>query len=237
MTSFRKAIRFCSLVLTLGVPFAASAATFDVKTLIDTDNNRGTGCNVVTPGGIVSGIDVMITTAGSVTGSTGTVTAVTRQTCVNPVLNQFSSPVAVDGGWNVGVSTSGSTAGDVFVESHMGLDVLTMDNIGTPRFVFTSSSGLSFDVLLTPWSWGGGDIIMPHASRDRAVTPLPPRNIVLDGLNPTGRATFRWPTGPPRPRYGASSAPAPTPGCTISSSIFRSTPTAPRRPRTTTTTR
>ena len=184
MISFRKAIRFCSLVLTLGVPFAASAATFDVKTLIDTDNNRGTGCSVVTPGGIVSGIDVMITTAGSVTGSTGSVTAVTRQTCVNPVLNQFSSPIAVDGGWNVGVSTSGPTAGDVFVESHMGLDVLTMDNIGTPRFVFMSSSGLNSDVLLTPWSWGGGDIIMPHASRDRAVTPAPPRNIVLDGLKP-----------------------------------------------------
>ena len=161
-----------------------SAATFDVKTLIDTDNNRGTGCSVVTPGGIVSGIDVMITTAGSVTGSTGSVTAVTRQTCVNPVLNQFSSPIAVDGGWNVGVSTSGPTAGDVFVESHMGLDVLTMDNIGTPRFVFMSSSGLNSDVLLTPWSWGGGDIIMPHASRDRAVTPAPPRNIVLDGLKP-----------------------------------------------------
>ena len=184
MISFRKAIRFCSLVLTLGVPFAASAATFDVKTLIDTDNNRGTGCNVVTPSGIVSGIDVMITTAGTVTGSTGTVTAVTRQTCVNPVLNQFSSPVAVDGGWNVGVSTAGATAGDVFVESHMGLDVLTMDNIGTPRFVFTSSSGLAFDVLLTPWSWGGGDIVMPHAARDRAMTPLAQRNIVLDGLNP-----------------------------------------------------
>ncbi|HEV7487911.1 MAG TPA: putative Ig domain-containing protein [Thermoanaerobaculia bacterium] len=179
MTSFRKAIRFCSLVLTLGVPFAASAATFDVKTLIDTDNNRGSGCNVVTPGGIVSGIDVMITTAGSVTGSTGTVTAVTRQTCVNPVLNQFSSPTAVDGGWNVGVSP----IGDVFVESHMGLDVLTMDNIGTPRFVFTASSGLSSDVLLTPWSWGGGDIIMPHAGRDRAVTPTLPRNILLDGLS------------------------------------------------------
>jgi hypothetical protein len=177
MTSFRKAIRFCSLVLTLGVPFAASAATFDVKTLIDTDNNRGTGCNVVTPGGIVSGIDVIVTTSGSVTGSTGTVTAVTRQTCVNPVLNQFSSATAVDSGWNIGVSP----IGDVTVESHMGLDVLTMDNIGTPRFVFIASSGLSSDVLLTPWSWGGGDIIMPHAARDRAVSPTPPRNILLDG--------------------------------------------------------
>src|SRR3954454_14934266 len=180
MTSYRKAIRLFSLVLALGLPIAASAATFDVKTLIDTDNSRGTGCNVVTPGGIVSGIDVIVTTQGTVTGTTGTVTAVTRQTCVNAVLNQFSSPTAVDSGWTVGVSP----IGDVTVESHMGLDVLTMDNIGTPRFVFMSPSGLSSDVLLTPWSWGGGDIIMPHAARDRAVAPAPPRNIVLDGASP-----------------------------------------------------
>jgi large repetitive protein len=181
MTSYRKAIRFFSLFLSLGLPIAASAATFDVKTLIDTDNSRSTGCNVVTAGGIVSGIDVIVTTQGTVTGATGTVTAVTRQTCVNPVLNQFSSATAVDGGWSVGVSTTGSTAGDVTVESHMGLDVLTMDNIGTPRFVFLTSSGLSSDFLLTPWSWGGGDIVMPHAGRDRAVTPTLPRNILLDG--------------------------------------------------------
>jgi hypothetical protein len=179
MTSYRNAIRFCSLVLSLGLSMAASAATFDVKTLIDTDNSRSTGCNVATPGGIVSGIDVIVTTSGTVTGNNGTVTAVTRQTCVNPVLSQFSSATAVDSGWTVGVSP----IGDVFVESHMGLDVLTMDNIGTPRFVFTSSSGLSSDVLLTPWSWGGGDIIMPHAARDRSSAPLPPRNILLDGAN------------------------------------------------------
>src|SRR5258706_4665783 len=182
MTSYRKAIRFFSLALSLGLPIAASAATFDVKTLIDTDNSRSTGCTVATPGGFVNGIDVIVTTQGTVTGATGTVTAVTRQTCVNPVLNQFSSPTAVDGGWNVGVSTTGSTAGDVTVESHMGLDVLTWDNITTPRFVFISTSGLSSDVLLTPWSWGGGDIFMPHASRDRAMTPTQQRNILLDGV-------------------------------------------------------
>src|SRR5437763_6352897 len=162
MTSYRKAIRLVSLVLSVALSIAASAATFDVKTLIDTDNSRSTGCSVVTPGGIVSGIDVIVTTQGSVTGATGTVTAVTRQTCVNPVLNQFSSPTAVDGGWNVGVSP----IGDVTVESHMGLDVLTMDNIGTPRFVFISTSGLSSDILLTPWSCGGGELVLPHAGRD-----------------------------------------------------------------------
>jgi hypothetical protein len=168
------------IAVSLLVCVPASAATFDVKALIDTDNSRATGCNVVTVGGIVGGIDVIVTTSGTVTGATGTVTAVTRQTCMNPVLNQFSSATPVDGGWNVGVSTIGSTAGDVTVESHMGLDVLTMDNIGTPRFVFMTSSGLSSDVLLTPWSWGGGDIIMPHAARDRAVAPTP-RSILLDG--------------------------------------------------------
>ena len=183
MTSYRKAIRLFSLVLSLGLPIAASAATFDVKTLIDTDNRRSTGCSVVTPGGIVNGIDVIVTTQGTVTGATGTVTSVTRQTCTNAVLNQFGSPTAVDGGWNVGVSTTGSTAGDVTVESHMGLDVLTWDNIGTPRFVFMSTSGLSSDVLLTPWSWGGGDIIMPHAARDRSMTPVQQRNILLDGAS------------------------------------------------------
>src|SRR3954452_25201819 len=173
MISFRNAIRFFSLVLSLGLTAAASAATFDVKTLIDMDNRRSTGCSVVTPGGIVNGIDMIVTTQGTVTGTTGTVTAVTRQTCVNAVLNQFSSPAAVDSGWTVGVSP----IGDVTVESHMGLDVLTMDNIGTPRFVFMTTSGLTSDVLLTPWSWGGGDIIMPHAARDRAVAPAP-RNIL-----------------------------------------------------------
>src|SRR3954447_1327067 len=179
MISFRKAIRFCSLVLSLGLTAAASAATFDVKTLIDMDNSRSTGCSVVTPGGIVNGIDMIVTTQGTVTGATGTVTSVTRQTCTNAVLNQFSSPAAVDSGWTVGVSP----IGDVTVESHVGVDVLTWDNIGTPRFVFMSTSGLSSDVLLTPWSWGGGDIVMPHAARDRAMTPVQQRNILLDGAS------------------------------------------------------
>jgi len=177
MSSYRNAIRFFSLAFSLALPITASAGTFDVKALIDSDNSRSTGCSVTTPGGIVSGIDIVLTTSGTVTGSSGTVTAVTRQTCANPGLNLLSAPVAVDGGWNVGVSS----IGDLLIESHLGADIITMDNVGTPRFVFTSSSGLLSDVQLTPWSWGGGDIVMPHAGRDRAVTPTPPRNIVLNG--------------------------------------------------------
>ena len=174
MSSYRSAIRFFPLAFSLALSVTASAGTFDVKALIDTDNSRSTGCTVVTPGGIVSGIDIVLTTNGVTTGTSGNVTGVTRQTCTGGVL---SSPVTVDGGWSVGVNS----AGDLLIESHLGADIITMDNVKTPRFVFMSSSGLLSDVQLTPWSWGGGDIIMPHAGRDRAVTPTPPRNIVLDG--------------------------------------------------------
>ncbi|MEA2337455.1 MAG: large repetitive protein, partial [Thermoanaerobaculia bacterium] len=146
MSSYRNAIRFLFVVLTLTTSIAASAATFDVKALIDSDKSRSTGCNVVTPGGIVSGIDLVVTTTGTYTAAGGSVTGVTRQTCSNPGLNLLSSPVTVDSGWNVGVSP----IGDLLIETHLGLDVITMDNVGTPRFVFTSSSGLLSDVLTTP---------------------------------------------------------------------------------------
>ena len=176
MSSHRTAIRRMFLVaLALTLPIVASASTFDVKALIDTDNSRGTGCTMITPGGIVTGIDVVLTTAGTVTGTTGTVTAVTRQTCSG---GSLGLPTAVDsGGWNVGVSPSG----DLFIESHFGLDLITMDTIRTPRFVFTASSGTFSDVILTPYSWGGGDIVMFHAARDRAVASTSPRTITLDG--------------------------------------------------------
>jgi VCBS repeat-containing protein len=163
------------VALALTLPIVASAATFEVKALIDTDNSRGTGCTMITPGGLVSGIDVVLTTAGTVTGTTGTVTGVTRQTCSG---GSLGLPTAVDsGGWNVGVSPSG----DLFIESHFGLDLITMDNIRSPRFVFTASSGTLSDVILTPYSWGGGDIVMLQAARDRAVASAPPRTITLDG--------------------------------------------------------
>ncbi len=173
MITSRTALRTLLSSLALAFPLLASAATFDVKALIDVDNNRGTGCNVTTVGGIVSGIDTILTTSGSVTGGVGTVTGVTRQTCAGGV---FSAPVAVDSGWNVGVSPSG----DLTIETHLGTDVITWDNVGTPRFVFTATSGLSSDAQLSPWSWGGGDIVLTHAARDRAVsTGL--RAITLNG--------------------------------------------------------
>jgi hypothetical protein len=176
MRPYRTAIRLLFSV-TLALPISAFAANFEVKALIDTDNSRSTGCSVLTPGGVVSGIDIVVTTAGTVSGTTGSVTGVTRQTCVNTSANFFSSPIAVDGGWNAGVSSSG----DLLVESHLGPGVITMDNVRTPRFVFTTASGIFADALLTPFSWGGGDIVLTHAARDHAVATRVLRTITLDG--------------------------------------------------------
>ena len=171
--------RFTTRLLAVGsllYSLSAFAANYDVKALIDTDNSRSTGCPVALPdGSTVTGIDTILTTSVTVTGTTGTVTAVTRQTCSG---GSFGGPVPVDNGWHVGVSP----AGDLLIESHLGPNVITMNNVGSPRFVFTTtSSGLLFDTLLQPNTTGGGDIIMRQAGRDRAVTPHPPRTIVLDG--------------------------------------------------------
>ena len=177
MSTNRTAIRFLIFIFLVTLPLSAFAATYDVKALIDTDNNRATGCSVGLSGGtIVSGIDTILTTSVAVTGTTGTVTGVTRQTC-NLVSGLFGAGVPVDSGWNVGVSSTG----DLLVESHLGPTILTWDNVGTPRFVFTASSGSLSDVLLTPFSTGGGDIVMPHAVRDRAVLAHALRTIHLDG--------------------------------------------------------
>jgi hypothetical protein len=177
MSTNRTAIRLLFAAL-LALPLSAFAAGYDVKAFIDTDNKRATGCSAVLQDGTnVSGIDTILNTFVTVSGGTGTVTAVTRQTCVTPSLNLFSGAVPVDGGWNVSVSPTG----DLLIESHLGPNILTMDNVGTPRFVFTTSSGLLSDILLQPFSTGGGDIILPHAARDRAVSTHPLRTITLDG--------------------------------------------------------
>jgi hypothetical protein len=178
MSLIRNAIRaLCFVAVAVAIPISASADNFEIRALIDVDNSRSTGCNITTPGGIVSGIDTILTTDGTVSGTTATVTAVTRQTCVNPAANLFSTPVAVDSGWTVGVSS----IGDLLIESHLGPGVITLDNIRTPRFVFTATSGIFSDALLTPFSWGGGDIILPLAARDRAVATRGLRKIILDG--------------------------------------------------------
>jgi hypothetical protein len=181
MTTCRKALRtFFFFAVSLLLPLAASAGTFEVKALIDVDHSRSTGCSVSTAEGPIGGVDMVVTTAGTTNGTTASVTSVTRQTCVNATLNLLSSPVAVDGGWNVGISPTG----DLTVESHVGPEVITATTVGSPRFVFTASSGLLSDFLLTTYPSLLSDIVLPpavHVGRQRAAASGPPRVITLDG--------------------------------------------------------
>jgi hypothetical protein len=50
MSKHRTAIRFLFIAV-LALPLSAFAANYEVKALIDTDNNRSTGCTGFYPGG------------------------------------------------------------------------------------------------------------------------------------------------------------------------------------------
>jgi len=193
MSSFRNAIRFIVCATALTLPLSAYAANYNVQVFFDTDANRGTGCTLTTANGPVSGIEQVLTTAVTVTGGTGTVTGVTRQVCTSGF---FGSPIPVAGGWNVTVSPTGV----LFVETHVGANVMTMTNIGTMRLAFNVLSGTLSDAMTSDF---GDDILFPvRPGRRHAVTTSgPPRAIHLDGLEPD------W-NGVPVLGYGDAASPA-----------------------------
>jgi hypothetical protein len=193
MSSFRNAVRFVFFVLVLTIPLSAYAANYNVQVFLDTDANRATGCTLTTANGPVSGIEQVLTTAVTVTGGAGTVTGVTRQVCTNGF---FGAPIAVNGGWNVGVSPTGI----LFVETHVGANVMTMTNVGTMRVAFNVLSGSLSDAMTSDF---GDDILFPvRPGRRHAVTTSgPPRVIHLDGLEPD------W-NGVPVLAYGDAASPA-----------------------------
>jgi hypothetical protein len=193
MSSFRNAFRFLVCAVALTLPLSAYAANYNIQVFFDTDANRATGCTLTTANGPVSGIEQVLTTAVTVTGGTGTVTGVTRQVCSSGF---FGAPIPVNGGWNVGVSPTGI----LFVESHVGANVMTMTNVGTMRLAFNVLSGSLSDAMTTDF---GDDILFPvRPGRRRAVTTSgPPRAIHLDGLEPD------W-NGVPVLAYGDAASPA-----------------------------
>jgi hypothetical protein len=174
MSLYRNAIRFIISTLALTLPLSAYAVNYDVKVLMDTDTNRATGCTVSTASGPVSGIEQVLTTSISVSGGSATVTGVTRQLCTGGFLG---APIPVDGGWNVGVSPTGN----LFVETHLGANIITMTNIGTMRLDFAVSSGSISDAITSDF---GNDILYPvRPGRHHAVmSPNVLRSIHLDGL-------------------------------------------------------
>jgi hypothetical protein len=192
MSLHRNAIRFFLFAVALTLPLSAYAANYDVKVLMDTDINRSTGCVVSTASGPVAGIEQVLTTSVSVTGGTATVTGVTRQLCTSGFLG---SPIPVDGGWNVGVSSTGN----LFVETHVGANVITMTNVGTMRLSFVVTSGSLSDAMTSDF---GDDILYPvRPGRHRAVLTGTPRTIHLDGVNTD------W-AGLPVLAYGDAAPPA-----------------------------
>ncbi|HXA16533.1 MAG TPA: putative Ig domain-containing protein [Thermoanaerobaculia bacterium] len=175
MSSLRNALRCIFFALVFTAPLSAYAANYDVRVFFDTDSNRATGCTIPTPNGPVAGVEQVLTTSVTVNGGVGTVTGVTRQLCVNGLF--FGDPVPVNGGWNVGVSPTGN----LFIETHVGANVMTMTNIGTMRLAFTVTSGGLTDAMTTDF---GDDILYPvRPSRRRAVSTGALRTIRLDGID------------------------------------------------------
>ena len=175
MSSIRNALRCIFFAFLFTLPLSAYAANYDVRVLFDTDANRSTGCTVPTANGPVAGVEQILTTSVTVNGGAGTVTGVTRQTCVNGLF--FGDPVPVNGGWNVGVSSTGN----LFIETHVGANVLTMTNIPTMRLAFTVTSGSLTDAMTTDF---GDDILYPvRPGRRHAVSTGALRTIRLDGLD------------------------------------------------------
>ena len=175
MSSIRNALRCIFVAFLFTLPLSAYAANYDVRVLFDTDANRSTGCTVPTANGPVAGVEQILTTSVTVNGGAGTVAGVTRQTCVNGLF--FGDPVPVNGGWNVGVSSTGN----LFIETHVGANVLTMTNIPTMRLAFTVTSGSLTDAMTTDF---GDDILYPvRPGRRHAVSTGALRTIRLDGLD------------------------------------------------------
>ncbi len=176
MSSLRNALRCIFFALVCTAPLSAYAVNYDVRVFFDTDSNRATGCTIPTANGPVVGVDQVLTTSVTVNGGAGTVTGVTRQVCINGLF--FGDPVPVNGGWNVGVSPTGN----LFIETHVGANVMTIANISTMRLAFTvTSSGGLTDAMTTDF---GDDILYPvRPSRRHAVSTGALRTIHLDGID------------------------------------------------------
>ncbi len=176
MSPLRNALRCIFFALVFTAPLSAYAVNYDVRVFFDTDSNRATGCTIPTANGPVAGVEQVLTTSVTVNGGTGTVTGVTRQVCVNGLF--FGDPVPVNGGWNVGVSPTGN----LFIETHVGANVMTIANISTMRLAFTvTSSGGLTDAMTSDF---GDDILYPvRPSRRHAVSTGALRTIHLDGVD------------------------------------------------------
>jgi large repetitive protein len=160
----RVRIALALLLLAIGFAPAAFAATANFQILMDLDNNPATGCDVPTLTGTFKGVEQVLTTTVTSTGTTAQVTALQMQTCT-AAPSTFSAlvPVAAPAGhplpWPVGTNgvlnpsvietylpLSVSAVADPLV---VRLGVLGFDNAGTlTDEMLTTQPGSGFPILL-----------------------------------------------------------------------------------------
>ncbi|HKI04389.1 MAG TPA: IPTL-CTERM sorting domain-containing protein, partial [Thermoanaerobaculia bacterium] len=133
----------------MGLGSAASAATSQYKILLNLDNQINTGCDVPTLTGTFPGVEQILVTTVNTTAAAAQVTALERQTCVNPATDTFGplSPVTPPPGhslpWTVG--TGNGTAGTSVIETFYPLSLSPVVN---PPVIRLGLLGLSGGILV-----------------------------------------------------------------------------------------
>ncbi|HXG58338.1 MAG TPA: Ig-like domain-containing protein, partial [Thermoanaerobaculia bacterium] len=158
-----------------------NAATTEIRTLIDADNDPSTGCAVASPAGSVPGFEHILVTTIESGERTASVTGVTRQQCAGAL---FGTPVIVAStGWAAGVD---GASGNILVESKIPASAFGGTLPAQMRVAFLMTSGSLSSAVLQ--SNDGRPILWPPAAgRRRAASPPAggsgsPRTIILDGL-------------------------------------------------------
>ncbi len=179
MSARRARLTLLFLVSSLSAAGAFAAPT-QLQVLLDSDNNRSTGCRVITSLGNVDGIDAIYTTTydGGIDGNP-VVTGVTGQTCATQGTVNFTVPVQIDpGGWKVGRKANSN----LVVETRIPAASIPGGMHTNMRLAFVGVSGTNVDTVINDAD--GNPILfpVPMTGHHRIVGIGPPtRTITLDG--------------------------------------------------------
>ncbi|HEX3553997.1 MAG TPA: Ig-like domain-containing protein [Thermoanaerobaculia bacterium] len=162
----RARVAVALLLLTIGSAAAASAATAKFQILLDLDNNPSTGCDVPTLSVPFKGVEQILITTVTSSGTTAQVTALEMQTCTGSSFGPVTAVAAPAGHplpWPVG--TNGVTNPSV-IETFFPLSLSTVANplivrLGVLGF---DNGGVLTDEMLTTAPGSGFPILLQAAS-------------------------------------------------------------------------
>ena len=159
------------LVLLLSWGISASAATTEIRALLDLDDDVATGCSVMTVDGAFTGVEIIHTTTVETTGGLPTVTGVSTRTCTDPGTDTFGPPVAIASPyappWAVGIGNG--VGGTDVVESYLPLTGVVSGGLIHVGFETGSATTGDLDALLT--SGGSPMLIVVGAAAGAANIP------------------------------------------------------------------